>query len=120
MINFTKNESDPDWHGYVYAVLLFLTAVVQSLFLHQYFHRCFTIGMRIRTAIIAAVYNKVRVFFFKTMSVEIILTCMAIAYTCSCTVYVHAMFNYMYMYMQYFNMYKYLCMYNVLLQFHTP
>ena len=59
MINFTKNESDPEWRGYIYAVLLFLTAVVQSLFLHQYFHRCFTIGMRIRTAIIAAVYNKV-------------------------------------------------------------
>ena len=71
MINFTKNESDPDWHGYVYAVLLFLTAVIQSLFLHQYFHRCFTIGMRIRTAIIAAVYNKV--FFFKVMSMEIII-----------------------------------------------
>ena len=67
MINFTKNESDPDWHGYVYAVLLFLTAVVQSLFLHQYFHRCFTIGMRIRTAIIAAVYNKVAFFSTQLM-----------------------------------------------------
>jgi hypothetical protein len=59
MISFTKNESEPDWRGYVYAVVLFLTAVVQSLFLHQYFHRCFIIGMRMRTAIIAAVYNKV-------------------------------------------------------------
>ena len=59
MIGFTKDESEPDWRGYVYAVILFLTAVVQSLFLHQYFHRCFTIGMRMRTAIIAAVYNKV-------------------------------------------------------------
>ena len=59
MIGFTKDESEPEWRGYVYAVILFLTAVVQSLFLHQYFHRCFTIGMRMRTAIIAAVYNKV-------------------------------------------------------------
>ena len=59
MIQFTKDENQPDWHGYLYTVVLFLTAVVQSLFLHQYFHRAFVVGMRIRTAVIAAVYNKV-------------------------------------------------------------
>ena len=61
MIQFSKEPTDPStaWHGYLYAVLLFVTAVLQSLFLHQYFHRCFTLGMRIRTAVIAAVYNKV-------------------------------------------------------------
>lgn len=59
MINFTQDMSEPDWKGYFYAVLLFLAAVIQSLFLHQYFHRCFIIGMRIRTAVIAAVYRKV-------------------------------------------------------------
>ena len=59
MIQFTQNETQPDWHGYFYTVLFFLTALVQSLFLHQYFHRAFIIGMRIRTAVIAAVYNKV-------------------------------------------------------------
>ena len=60
MINFTKDPSEPDWRGYLYAVLLFITAAIQSLFLHQYFHRCYTIGMRMRTALIAAIYNKVR------------------------------------------------------------
>ena len=59
MIGFTKDQTQPDWYGYFYAILLFLAAVVQSLFLHQYFHRCFIVGMRIRTAIIAAVYKKV-------------------------------------------------------------
>ena len=59
MIRFTKDKSEPDWNGYFYAVLLFVAAVIQSLFLHQYFHRCFRVGMRIRTAIIAAVYKKV-------------------------------------------------------------
>ena len=59
MIGFTKDTSEPDWNGYFYAVLLFVAAVIQSLFLHQYFHRCFRVGMRIRTAIIAAVYKKV-------------------------------------------------------------
>ena len=60
MIQFTKDETQPDWHGYVYTALLFVTALVQSLFLHQYFHRAFVVGMRVRTAVIAAVYNKVR------------------------------------------------------------
>ena len=59
MIQFTKDETQPDWHGYLYTVLFFLTAMIQSLFLHQYFHRAFVVGMRIRTAVIAAVYNKV-------------------------------------------------------------
>ena len=59
MIQFTKDETQPDWHGYLYTFLLFATALVQSLFLHQYFHRAFVVGMRVRTAVIAAVYNKV-------------------------------------------------------------
>ena len=63
MIQFTQNETQPDWHGYFYTVLFFLTALIQSLFLHQYFHRAFIIGMRIRTAVIAAVYNKVHLDF---------------------------------------------------------
>ena len=60
MIRFTQDDTQPDWHGYLYAVLLFMAAVLQSLFLNQYFHRCFTMGMNMRTAIIAAVYAKVR------------------------------------------------------------
>ncbi len=63
MINFTSDPEEASWHGYLYAVLLFLTAVVQSLFLHQYFHRCYTLGMRIRSAIIAAVYDKVSLMY---------------------------------------------------------
>ena len=59
MIQFTKDETQPDWHGYLYTVLLFLTAMIQTLFLHQYFHRAFIVGMRVKTAVIAAVYNKV-------------------------------------------------------------
>ena len=59
MISFTQDENEPDWKGYLYAALLFFTAVIQSLFLHQYFHRCFTLGLRIRSAIVAAVYKKV-------------------------------------------------------------
>ena len=59
IIQFIEDESQPDWHGYVFAILLFTTALVQSLILNQYFYRAYIIGMRIRTAVIAAVYNKV-------------------------------------------------------------
>ena len=38
---------------------MFLAAGLQSLLLHHYFHKCFIVGMRIRTVIIAAVYRKV-------------------------------------------------------------
>ena len=59
MISFTKNEEAPDWHGYMYSVLLVLVAVLQSVFLQQYFQRCFVLGMKVRTSIMAAVYKKV-------------------------------------------------------------
>ena len=59
MIQFTQDETIPDWRGYVYAVLLFVAAAIQSLVLHSYFRRVFTMGMDIRTAVIAAVYSKV-------------------------------------------------------------
>ncbi|CAL8256487.1 unnamed protein product [Lota lota] len=58
MISFTQNANDPDWHGYMYAVLLVLVAILQSLFLQQYFQRCFVLGMKVRTSIMAAVYKK--------------------------------------------------------------
>uniref|UniRef100_A0A1A7YK11 ATP-binding cassette, sub-family C (CFTR/MRP), member 2 n=2 Tax=Iconisemion striatum TaxID=60296 RepID=A0A1A7YK11_9TELE len=58
MISFTQNPSSYDWEGYLYAVLLLLVALLQSLFLQQYFQRCFVLGMKVRTAIMAAVYKK--------------------------------------------------------------
>lgn len=58
MISFTTDKSIYTWTGYMYAVLLILVAVFQSLFLQQYFQRCFVLGMKVRTAIMAAVYKK--------------------------------------------------------------
>lgn len=46
------------WKGYLYAILLLLTAVLQTLILSQYFHRMFLVGLRMRTALIAAIYRK--------------------------------------------------------------
>uniref|UniRef100_A0A8C3AG31 Multidrug resistance-associated protein 1 n=1 Tax=Cyclopterus lumpus TaxID=8103 RepID=A0A8C3AG31_CYCLU len=58
LIRFVNNSSAPYWHGYFYAALLFICTCVQSLILQKYFHVCFVSGMRLRTAIIGAVYRK--------------------------------------------------------------
>ncbi|XP_060771637.1 ATP-binding cassette sub-family C member 2-like [Neoarius graeffei] len=58
MISFTQDKSIYTWWGYVYAVLLLLVAIFQSLFLQQYFARCFALGIQGRTAIMAMVYKK--------------------------------------------------------------
>ncbi|XP_032889972.1 canalicular multispecific organic anion transporter 1 [Amblyraja radiata] len=58
LVSFTEDTSIYAWKGYLYAVLLFVLAIVQSLLLQQYFQCCFLLGMRVRTAITAAVYKK--------------------------------------------------------------
>uniref|UniRef100_A0A673BAH3 ATP-binding cassette, sub-family C (CFTR/MRP), member 2 n=1 Tax=Sphaeramia orbicularis TaxID=375764 RepID=A0A673BAH3_9TELE len=58
MIAFTQDKTSYSWVGYLYAVLLLVVALLQSLFLQQYFQRCFVLGMKVRTAIMAAVYKK--------------------------------------------------------------
>ncbi|XP_053750439.1 multidrug resistance-associated protein 1 isoform X1 [Panthera pardus] len=58
LINFVNDTKAPDWQGYFYTALLFVSACLQTLVLHQYFHICFVSGMRIKTAVIGAVYRK--------------------------------------------------------------
>ncbi|XP_074513337.1 multidrug resistance-associated protein 1 [Sebastes fasciatus] len=58
LLRFINNSSAPAWHGFFYTALLFICTCVQSLILQKYFHVCFVSGMRLRTAIIGAVYRK--------------------------------------------------------------
>ncbi|XP_019116392.2 ATP-binding cassette sub-family C member 2 [Larimichthys crocea] len=58
MISFTQDKDSYVWEGYLYAVLLLVVAIFQSLLLQQYFQRCFVLGMKVRTAIMATVYKK--------------------------------------------------------------
>ncbi|XP_073826057.1 multidrug-Resistance like Protein 1 isoform X6 [Musca autumnalis] len=64
IIGFVEDYSNPDeerqpeWKGIFYAILLFLLAAVQTIILGQYFHRMFIVGLRIRTALINAIYRK--------------------------------------------------------------
>lgn len=46
------------WKGYTYAVLLLVTACMQSLLQNVYHNKIFTMGMRIRSVLISAIYKK--------------------------------------------------------------
>ena len=65
LVEYTEDRSDwfgewKEWKGYVYAGSMFVAAAIQSLALHQYFQIMTTIGMRVRTAVIGLVYEKVQ------------------------------------------------------------
>ena len=68
MIRYVQDTSEPAWKGYFYALLMFVVSVARSLILHQYFHRCFLVGLRIRTGVISAVYKKVKTMFVERVS----------------------------------------------------
>uniref|UniRef100_A0A8D0F2B5 Canalicular multispecific organic anion transporter 1 n=1 Tax=Strix occidentalis caurina TaxID=311401 RepID=A0A8D0F2B5_STROC len=58
LIAFVSDEASFAWQGYLYAILLFLTALIQSLCLQQYFSLCFQLGIKVRASLIAAIYKK--------------------------------------------------------------
>ncbi|XP_053804481.1 ATP-binding cassette sub-family C member 2 [Vidua chalybeata] len=58
LIAFVSDEDSFAWQGYLYAILLFLTAVIQSLCLQQHFSLCFQLGINVRASLIAAIYKK--------------------------------------------------------------
>ncbi|XP_061228390.1 ATP-binding cassette sub-family C member 2 isoform X2 [Neopsephotus bourkii] len=58
LIAFVSDEESFAWQGYVYAILLFLSALIQSLCLQQYFSLCFQLGIQVRASLIAAIYKK--------------------------------------------------------------
>ncbi|XP_065338923.1 multidrug resistance-associated protein 1 isoform X7 [Cloeon dipterum] len=57
LIGFVEKD-DPLWKGLVYAILMFVTASLQTVILSQYFHRMFIVGLRVRTALISTIYRK--------------------------------------------------------------
>ncbi|KYO26377.1 hypothetical protein Y1Q_0016954 [Alligator mississippiensis] len=58
LIAFVADPGAFAWQGYLYAVLLFVAALAQSFCLQQYFQLCFSLGLSVRTALMAAVYKK--------------------------------------------------------------
>ena len=61
LIEFIEDKKrEETWRGYVYAASMFVSAILQSLVLQQYFHIMFTLGMRVRSSVIGLLYEKVR------------------------------------------------------------
>ncbi|KAK3576577.1 hypothetical protein CHS0354_011254, partial [Potamilus streckersoni] len=59
LIAFVENkDSEYTWKGFVYACSFFLVAAVQAVLYQQSVHISTTCGMRIKSALIAAIYKK--------------------------------------------------------------
>ena len=58
LISFISDPEAENWKGIFYAVLLFIVASIQTVFLAQYFNRMMFVGLRIRTALVSAIYRK--------------------------------------------------------------
>ena len=58
LAGYIKNESDYEWKGFLFAFSMLLASIFQTLVLSQYFRRMFIVGLRIRTALISAIYRK--------------------------------------------------------------
>jgi ATP-binding cassette subfamily C (CFTR/MRP) protein 1 len=58
LINFLSDPTQPSYLGYTYVCILFVSNVLMSLCLRQYFWWCYRVGLRLRTSVITSVYNK--------------------------------------------------------------
>jgi hypothetical protein len=56
--SYGTEHAQPASHGFALSASIFLVAVVQTSFLHQYFQRCFTTGMRVRAGLVSAIFKK--------------------------------------------------------------
>ncbi|XP_045898513.1 multidrug resistance-associated protein 1-like [Micropterus dolomieu] len=58
LLAFMRDKDTEMWKGFMFASLLFLLSCLQSLLHHQYMFHCFTVGMRLKTAVMGLVYRK--------------------------------------------------------------
>ena len=56
--SYNSDTPEPAYRGILIAIAMFLTAICQTMFLHQYFQRCFSTGMRLRAALVTSIYQK--------------------------------------------------------------
>uniref|UniRef100_A0A673B3B2 ABC-type glutathione-S-conjugate transporter n=1 Tax=Sphaeramia orbicularis TaxID=375764 RepID=A0A673B3B2_9TELE len=58
LLAFMHDPGAELWKGFLYSSLLFVLSCLQSLLHHHYMCRCFTVGMRLKTAVMGLVYRK--------------------------------------------------------------
>ena len=61
LIEFTENLYVPDWKGYVMASAFLAVILMQSFAFHQLMFQSVNLGLRVRSALIAAIFKKVNV-----------------------------------------------------------
>ena len=57
LITFVESD-DPDWKGYFYTVLICLVTLTNTLLNSQCFYKQYVVGLRVKTALISAIYRK--------------------------------------------------------------
>lgn len=57
LIAYTSSGEET-WKGIFYAAVLFLSAFISTMITNQYTYRMFLIAMRVRTALVSAIYKK--------------------------------------------------------------
>ncbi|GMT21942.1 hypothetical protein PFISCL1PPCAC_13239, partial [Pristionchus fissidentatus] len=58
LIGFVSSPDSPLWLGVSYAILMFVVSEVRSIVINAYFYIMFRMGIKIQTALTAAVYRK--------------------------------------------------------------
>uniref|UniRef100_A0A8R1XX01 ABC-type glutathione-S-conjugate transporter n=2 Tax=Onchocerca volvulus TaxID=6282 RepID=A0A8R1XX01_ONCVO len=58
LISYIEDLKRPLWMGIAISFAMFMVALIQSMILHQYFHKMFTLGMNVRSVLTNAVYVK--------------------------------------------------------------
>ncbi|XP_047424944.1 multidrug resistance-associated protein 1-like isoform X2 [Mugil cephalus] len=58
LLGFMRIKDAAMWKGFLFASLLFVLSCLQSVLHHQYMFHCFTVGMRLKTAIMGLLYRK--------------------------------------------------------------
>ncbi|XP_052284442.1 multidrug resistance-associated protein 1-like isoform X2 [Dreissena polymorpha] len=58
LIDFTEDTTQPTWKGYVYSVGFFAVSVLQGLLMHNMYHQSMTLGIKLRSTLISAIFKK--------------------------------------------------------------
>lgn len=57
LIDFVQSD-DPQWKGYFYTILICLVTFVNTILNSQCFYQEYLVGLRVKTALISAIYRK--------------------------------------------------------------
>ncbi|PIC15235.1 hypothetical protein B9Z55_022288 [Caenorhabditis nigoni] len=58
LIKFIEDKTQPLWIGVSIVCIMFLSSLLQSMVVHQYYHTMFRLGMHVRSVLTSAVYAK--------------------------------------------------------------